>query len=45
MRDQLREVARYQVADGAMWASPAFSGNRMLVKGAETLTLWEIPRS
>jgi outer membrane protein assembly factor BamB len=41
--DGLTEVARYAVADGAMWASPAVAGNQLLVKGAETLTLWEVP--
>ncbi|GAB4452867.1 MAG: PQQ-like beta-propeller repeat protein [Armatimonadaceae bacterium] len=39
----LSEVAKYTVADSAMWASPAISGNRLLVKGAETLSLWEVP--
>jgi outer membrane protein assembly factor BamB len=39
----LVETARYDVADGATWASPALAGNRMLVKGADTLTLWEVP--
>ncbi|MDX1934243.1 MAG: PQQ-binding-like beta-propeller repeat protein [Capsulimonadales bacterium] len=39
----LTETARYPVADSAMWASPAISGNRLLVKGAENLTLWTLP--
>lgn len=39
----LTEVTKYAVADSATWASPAISGNRILVKGAETLTLWEVP--
>ena len=39
----LTETNRYEVADGAMWSSPAIAGNRILVKGAETLTLWEVP--
>jgi outer membrane protein assembly factor BamB len=38
-----REAARYQVADSAMWASPAIAGNLILTKGVETLTLWEMP--
>lgn len=38
----LEEKARYPVSDGAVWASPAVSGNRLLVKGAESLALWEV---
>lgn len=41
--DTLKETAKYEVADSAMWASPAISGNRLLVKGAATLALWELP--
>ena len=41
--DTLKEIAKYEVADSAMWASPAISGNRLLVKGASSLALWEIP--
>ena len=41
--DILKEAARYEVADSALWASPAISGNRLLVKGAANLSLWEIP--
>jgi len=37
----LEESARYAVADSSVWASPAISGNRILVKGARELTLWE----
>jgi outer membrane protein assembly factor BamB len=37
------EVVKYQLTDSSTWASPALSGNRILVKGADTLTLWEIP--
>ena len=40
--DTLKEVAKYEVADSAMWSSPAISGNRLLVKGAASLALWEI---
>lgn len=39
---ELTEVAKYEVADSAAWASPAVSGNLVLVKGAESLTLWEV---
>ncbi len=39
----LRESARYALLDGTTWASPAFDGNLILVKGADTLTLWELP--
>lgn len=41
--DGLAEAAQYRVTESAMWSSPAISGNRLLVKGAETLTLWETP--
>ncbi len=37
----LAEIARYQVADSPTWASPAFAGNRVLIKDATSLTLWE----
>lgn len=40
--DSLQEIARYEVADSVMWASPAISGNRILVKGANALTLWKV---
>ncbi|MCS6862846.1 MAG: PQQ-binding-like beta-propeller repeat protein, partial [Abditibacteriales bacterium] len=40
----LNEVARYRVADSPTWASPAFAGNRVLVKDATSLTLWEFAR-
>jgi outer membrane protein assembly factor BamB len=40
----LTESARYPVADGAVWASPAFVGrNRLLVKDADSVALWEFP--
>ena len=39
----LVEVARYPVADSPTWASPAILGNRILVKDATALTLWELP--
>jgi outer membrane protein assembly factor BamB len=39
----LTETARYHVADSPTWASPAIPGNRIVVKDAATLTLWEIP--
>lgn len=39
----LKEVARYEMGDSATWASPAIAGNKILVKGAESLALWQIP--
>lgn len=39
----LKEIVRYELGDSASWASPAIVGNRILVKGAETLALWQIP--
>ena len=43
-REGFSETAKYPVADSAVWASPAISGNNILVKGAETLTLWQTPQ-
>jgi outer membrane protein assembly factor BamB len=40
--DALREVARYKVSDKPVWASPALSGNRILVKDFDTLTLFAV---
>lgn len=40
--DTLEEAARYKVSDTATWASPAVSGNRILIKDLSNLTLWEI---
>lgn len=39
----LKEITRYEIGDSASWASPAIVGNRILLKGADSLTLWEIP--
>jgi outer membrane protein assembly factor BamB len=33
---------KYQVADSAVWAQPAISGNRIFVKDVSTLALWTI---
>ncbi len=35
-------LKRYTVADGATWAQPVISGNRLLVKDVSKLTLWSI---
>lgn len=43
MGETLKELAKYEVADSAMWSSPAIAGNQLLVKGATSLTLWEVP--
>jgi outer membrane protein assembly factor BamB len=32
----------YTVADSATWAAPAISGNRIFVRGVETLALWTL---
>jgi hypothetical protein len=34
-------LARCKVADTPTWASPAFAGNRILIKDATSLALWE----
>lgn len=41
-RTALEVVARYTVSEGATWAQPAISGNRIFVKDAGTLALWTI---
>ena len=41
--DALAEAARYDVADSATWASPAFSRGLLLVKDETSLALWTIP--
>ena len=35
-------IRRYTVADTPTWAHPVIDGNRILVKDAETLTLWTV---
>jgi len=37
-----QELKRYTVAEGATWAEPAISGNRIFVKDASALTLWTL---
>ena len=41
--DKLESVAQYTVADSPVWASPALSGNQILVKDENALTLWTLP--
>jgi len=38
----LREVAKYQVGESAVWASPALSGKSLLVKDVDHLTRWDV---
>jgi len=40
----LEEIARYQVADGSTWASPAIVGRSILVKDVDSLYRWDLPR-
>jgi len=35
-------VATYAVADGATWAQPAISGDRIFVKGTSSVALWRV---
>jgi hypothetical protein len=35
-------VARYTVAGSATWAQPAVSGDRILVKDVDSVSLWTI---
>jgi outer membrane protein assembly factor BamB len=37
-----QELKRYTVANGATWAQPVISGNRLLVKDVSTLAMWTI---
>jgi|SoiMethySBSTD1v2_1073268.scaffolds.fasta_scaffold02487_20 outer membrane protein assembly factor BamB len=37
---QFQEVKRYRVADGATWAAPVISADRVVVKDVSTLALW-----
>jgi outer membrane protein assembly factor BamB len=41
--ETLVEKAKYALTDSATWASPALAGNRILARGEQTLTLWEVP--
>ncbi len=41
-REGLRELRRYEVADSATWAQPAWSGNRIFVKDVSRITLWTV---
>ncbi len=41
-RDGLRELRRYEVADSATWAQPAWSGQRIFVKDVSRITLWTV---
>jgi outer membrane protein assembly factor BamB len=35
-------VARYKVAESPTWAHPAVAGNKILIKDAQSLTLWAV---
>lgn len=41
--DALSEAARYSVAEGATWATPAIQDKNLLVKDVDTLALWRLP--
>lgn len=40
----LKEIARFKVADSPVWASPAVSGDRILIKDKTTLMLYRLGR-
>lgn len=40
--DALKELAKYQVSETAVWASPAVAGNNVLIKDVSTLTLFAV---
>jgi hypothetical protein len=35
-------LKRYPIADGATWAQPAISGNRVFIKDVSPLALWTL---
>jgi outer membrane protein assembly factor BamB len=39
---EFKELAKYKVADSETYAYPVIAGNRIYVKGRDTLTLWTI---
>jgi outer membrane protein assembly factor BamB len=41
-KKEYTELAKYKVADGAPWGLPILSGNRVFVKGSDTLVLWTV---
>lgn len=41
-RESYVELARYKVSDSATYAHPVVAGNRVFIKGQDTLTLWTI---
>ncbi|MGH9204669.1 MAG: hypothetical protein ACRD2A_25860 [Vicinamibacterales bacterium] len=41
-RTGFEPVVRYAVADGATWAQPTISGNRIFVKDVTSLSLWTV---
>jgi outer membrane protein assembly factor BamB len=41
-RTAFEAIKRYIVAEGATWAQPAISGNRIFVKDVSSLTLWTL---
>lgn len=42
--DGFKPLATYQVSSGPVYATPVVAGNRIYVKDAETLTLWQLPQ-
>jgi hypothetical protein len=41
-RSGFEPLKRYTVADGATWAQPAISGDRIFVKDVSSITLWTV---
>ncbi len=39
---ELREVAKYKLADSPIWSVPILTGNRIFAKDRESLILWTI---
>lgn len=41
-RSAFEPLKRYTVGDGATWAQPAISGNRIFIKDVSSVTLWTV---
>jgi len=42
--DTFQSLATFQVSSGPVYATPVIAGNRIYIKDAETLTLWQLPQ-
>jgi outer membrane protein assembly factor BamB len=42
--DTFQSLATFQVSSGPVYATPVIAGNRIYIKDAEMLTLWQLPQ-